>query len=92
MLGWEASHKDFCSQEVEQRKVKGTRQERKADGTDWLDETFKKESVDKDLYRLKKLCKKAGRKAPTPSQDQNRGATGVNRGKVAKRRIAYFVL
>ena len=82
-LGWEASHKEFCSQEVEERKVKGGRQERKADGTDWLDESFKKESVPKEVYRVKKLCKKARsrREASTPAQGENQGAAGINEGK-----------
>ena len=82
-LGWKASHKEFCSQEVEERKVKGSRQERKDCGTDWLDESFKKESVPKEVYRVKKLCKKARsrREASTPAQAENQGAAGVNEGK-----------
>ena len=63
--------------------MKGGRQERKADGTDWLDESFKKESVPKEVYRVKKLCKKARsrREASTPAQGENQGAAGVNEGK-----------
>ena len=86
-LGWEASHKEFCSQEVEERKVKGGRQERKADGTDWLDESFKKESVSKEVYRVKKLCKKAGSRREAPAQGENQGAAGVNEGKNSQQNL-----
>ena len=61
--------------------MKGGRQERKDCGTDWLDESFKKESVSKEVYRVKKLCKKAGSRREAPAQGENQGAAGINEGK-----------
>lgn len=94
MLGWEASHEESCSPDMDERKVKVTQQERKAGGIDWLDETYSKESVSKELYRVKKLCKKAGssRKASTPTQDQNQHVAGVNQGenKIGKKHYCIF--
>ena len=79
---------------MDERKVKVTQQERKDDGTDWLDEAYSKESTPKEVYSVKKLCKKAGssRKASTPTQDQNQHVTGVNRGenKIGKKHYCIF--
>ena len=94
MLGWEASHKEFCSQEVEEWKVKVTQQDRKVAGYDRLDEKFNKESFGKNVLSVKKLCKKAGssKKAPTPAQDQNQGDAEVKEGNIAQSEFASFVL
>ena len=65
-LGWEASHKEFCSQAVgEERKVRDRGKTRVAAGREWLDERIKKDPPVRDLeevLRLKELCKKAGAK------------------------------
>ena len=73
-LGWEASHKKFCSLAVgEERKVRDRGKTRLAAGRDFLDENITKESLVgklKDLHsthsdveealRMKELCKKRG--------------------------------
>ena len=68
-LGWEASHKEFCSQAVgEERKVRDRGKTRVAagcDGLDRLDEDFNKKLPVEDLeeaLRLSELCKKGGAK------------------------------
>ena len=65
-LGWEASHKEFCSQAVgEERKVRDRGKARVAAGCDWLDEAINKQPFVGDLEKalgLKELCKKGGAK------------------------------
>ena len=67
-LGWEASHKKFCSQAVgEERKVRDRGKTRVASGCDRLDRLY--EDLNKDLpvedgleeaLGLLQLCKKGG--------------------------------
>ena len=63
-LGWEASHKEFCSQAVgEERKVRDRGKTRVAAGCDWLDEAINKQPFVGDLEKalgLLQLCKKGG--------------------------------
>ena len=69
-LGWEASHKEFCSQAVgEERKVRDRGKTRVAAGCDRLDRLD--EDLNKDppvgddleeILRLSELCKKGGAK------------------------------
>ena len=68
-LGWEASHKRFCSQAVgEERKVRDRGKTRVAAGCDWLDrvdEQLNKNLPVEDLEEalgLLQLCKKGGAK------------------------------
>ena len=62
-LGWEASHKKFCSQAVgEERKVRDRAKSRVAAGCDRLDEELNKDPLVVDLERVANLCKKGGAK------------------------------
>ena len=68
-LGWEASHKEFCSQSVEEeRKVRDRGRTRLAAGCDWLDERTAaasgglEDTEDTELKKMKELCKKGGAK------------------------------
>ena len=65
-LGWEASHKKFCSQAVgEERKVRDRGKTRVAAGCDRVDEQLNKDLPVEDLeeaLRLSELCKKGGAK------------------------------
>ena len=65
-LGWEASHKKFCSLAVgEERKVRDRGKTRVAAGCDWLDEKISKYLLAEDFeeaLRLSELCKKGGAK------------------------------
>ena len=65
-LGWEGSHKEFCSLAVEQeRKVRDRGKARVAARSDLLDEEINKDPFVEDLekvLRLKELCKKGGAK------------------------------
>ena len=63
-LGWEASHKKFCSQAVgEERKVRDRGKTRVAAGCDLMDEQLNKDLPVEDLEEalgLLQLCKKGG--------------------------------
>ena len=63
-LGWEASHKEFCSQAVgEERKVRDRGKTRVAAGCDRMDEQLNKDLPVEDLEEalgLLQLCKKGG--------------------------------
>ena len=65
-LGWEASHKEFCSQAVgEERKVRDRGKTRVAAGCDRVDEQLNKDLPVEDLEEtlgLLQLCKKGGAK------------------------------
>ena len=66
---WEAGHKGFCSEAVDERKVKQTGKERRQAGKDNVKESFFKikeahEETEEDKERLKeikKMCKEMGR-------------------------------
>ena len=71
---------------------KGNCKERTAAGAEWLDESYKKETTSKEVYRVKKHCVKAGknsRKKSTSAQDQAQGAAGG--GNIVAERFFLFV-
>ena len=82
-LGWEAGHKKFCSKEMEERKKKGNKEERWAEGANYLDHTIQKESVEQRVFDLKELCKtaKAEKASPQP-QAQNETARVASQGNI----------
>ena len=85
MLGWEASHKKFCSPDVEERKVKESWKKQRAAGCDRLDELFNESGKEfsEEGQRVKELvCKKGGssKKASTRLRAQNEGLAAVKEG------------
>ena len=76
-LGWEAGHKKFCSKEVEERKKKGNIEERWAEGANFLDNEFQKESVEQWIFDTKDLCKTAKAKKGSPQAQAQNETAGV---------------
>ena len=76
-LGWEAGHKKFCSKEVEERKKKGNIEERWAEGANYLDNAFQKESVEQWIFDKKELCKNAKAKKASPQAQAHNETAGV---------------
>ena len=84
MLGWEASHKKFCSPDSEERKVKESGKRQRAAGCVWLDEQISEESGEEYFEqdkRVKELvCKKGGSSRKSSTRAQNEGSAAVKEG------------
>ena len=85
VLGWEASHREFCSQNaLEERKVRESWKKQAAAGRDWLAENIVKKYKDPNSKRaqmMKELCQKRGRSRDGTTGAQNQDVAAAKEGK-----------
>ena len=83
MLGWDASHRELCSQNaLEERKVRESWRKQAAAGCDWLAENIvKKEKDPKRMQMMKELCQKKGRSRDGTTGAQNQDVAAAKEGK-----------